>query len=67
MSPGPATPASNPPLDAGWRMAAAVLAWLAGIGLQMRQPALWPAAHYLVLLLAALVLGLAWLAMARRT
>jgi len=35
-------------------MAAAGLAWLAGIGLQMQQPALWPAAHYLALGLAAL-------------
>jgi competence protein ComEC len=31
---------------AGW-LAGGLLAWLAGIGLQLQQPALWPAAHYL--------------------
>ncbi|MCU0922520.1 MAG: DUF4131 domain-containing protein, partial [Burkholderiaceae bacterium] len=61
MSPGPATPASNPPLDAGWRMEAAALAWLAGIGWQMQQPQLWPLLHYQALLLAALLLaGVGW-------
>ena len=50
-------------------MAAASLAWLAGIGLQMQQPALWPAAHYLALALglASLVLALAWAVLAQRT
>ena len=38
-------------------MAAAALAWLAGIGLQMQQPALWPLVHYLALLFAALLLA----------
>jgi competence protein ComEC len=48
-------------------MAAASLAWLAGIGLQMQQPALWPAAHYLALWLASLVLALAWAVLAQRS
>jgi len=52
--------------DTGLRMALAVLAWLAGIGLQMQQPALWPAAHYLGLLLPAAAGGAAWLALRRR-
>jgi competence protein ComEC len=46
--------------DTGVRLAAAVLAWLAGIALQLQQPALWPMAHYLGLLVLALLLGLAW-------
>jgi predicted lysophospholipase L1 biosynthesis ABC-type transport system permease subunit len=52
--------------DTGLRIAAAVLAWLAGIGWQMQQPALWPQAHYLAMLLAALALYAAWLARPRR-
>jgi competence protein ComEC len=47
-------------------MAAAALAWLAGIGLQLQQPALWPALHYQGLLLATLLLALAWRGLARR-
>ena len=66
MSPGPATPAASPLPDTGWRMAAAALAWLAGIGLQLQQPALWPALHYQGLLLATLLLALAWRGLARR-
>jgi competence protein ComEC len=50
-------PASRSVLDAGWRIAAAALASLAGIGLQMQQPVLWPAAHYLALGLAAPLLA----------
>jgi competence protein ComEC len=38
---------------------AAALTWLAGIGVQMQRPALWPLAHYLALLLVALCLALA--------
>ena len=60
MSPGPATPASTPLRDTGLRLAAAALAWLAGIGLQLQQPALWPTAAYLLLLALALALALAW-------
>jgi hypothetical protein len=30
------------PLDPGLRNTLGVLAWLAGIGLQVQQPALWP-------------------------
>ena len=41
-------------------MAAAALAWLAGIGLQMQQPALWPALHYLALALAGIVWPPLW-------
>jgi competence protein ComEC len=37
------------PQDTGLRMASAALAWLAGIGLQMQQPLLWPLASYVVL------------------
>ena len=46
--------------DTGVRLAAAGLAWLAGIALQLQQPALWPTVVYLLLLALALVLGLAW-------
>ena len=46
--------------DTGLRMAAAALAWLLGIGLQMQQPALWPAVDYVVLMLAALSLLASW-------
>jgi len=46
--------------NTGLRLAAAALAWLAGIGLQLQQPALWPTALYLGVLALALVLGLAW-------
>jgi competence protein ComEC len=47
-------------------MAAAALAWLAGIGVQMQQPALWSTAHYLALLLVALGLAAAGRLLARR-
>ena len=53
MSPGPLR-------DTGLRLAAAGLAWLAGVALQLQQPVLWPTPHYLLLLAAALLLGLAW-------
>jgi len=46
--------------DTGLRLAAAALAWLAGIGVQLQQPALWPTAYYLLLLAIALALSLAW-------
>ncbi len=47
------------PLDTGLRLAAAGLAWLLGIGLQMQQPALWPQGVNLALVGGALgVLGL---------
>jgi competence protein ComEC len=46
--------------NTGVRLAAAALAWLAGIALQLQQPALWPTVVYLLLLALALVLGLAW-------
>lgn len=43
-------------------IAAPALAWLAGIGLQMQQPRLWPVSWYVTGLLVALALGLAgWL------
>ncbi len=49
-------------LNPGWRIALCVLAWLAGLALQMQQPRLWPAAHYgLICGLGALMLGLAGL------
>jgi competence protein ComEC len=54
------------PLDLGVRIAAAALAWLLGIGMQMQQPQLCPPEHYLALLLASLVLLLVWRALARR-
>ena len=60
MSPGIATPARSALLDTGWRIAIGMLAWLSGIGLQMRQPQLWPVAHYLAMMLAALGLAVAW-------
>jgi len=47
-------------------MAASALAWLAGIGLQMQQPALWPLVHYQALLFAALLLAGAWWTAGRR-
>jgi competence protein ComEC len=55
-----ATPARSVLLDTGWRIAIGMLAWLSGIGLQMRQPQLWPAADYLAMMLAALGLAVAW-------
>lgn len=45
----------------GW-LAAALLAWLAGVALQLQQPALWPRSHYLLLAAVSLIL----LAAARR-
>jgi competence protein ComEC len=45
----------------GLLLAAVAAAWLVGIGLQLMQPALWPAARYLTALgLAALAGALAW-------
>ena len=41
------------PLDVGVRLGAAGLAWLAGVALQMQQPALWPVPSYAGLLAAA--------------
>ena len=39
-------------------MAASALAWLAGIGLQLQQPRLWPLPGYALLVLAAPALAL---------
>jgi competence protein ComEC len=55
------------PLDTGLRMAAAALAWLLGIGLQMQQPALWPQPAYLAMAAAALLLLGGWRALAPRS
>ena len=52
------------PPDMGLRMAAAALAWLLGIGLQLQQTALWSADTYIVLTLAALPVLAAWLGLA---
>lgn len=49
--------------EAGWRIAGMALAWLAGVGMQLQQAALWPAAAYggLAAGLAGLLLALgAW-------
>lgn len=47
--------------DPGWRIASGGLAWLAGVALQLQQPALWPPLHYgLPGGLAVAVLGLGW-------
>lgn len=54
------------PLDTGLRMAAAALAWLLGIGLQMQQPALWPQPAYAAMAAAALLLVAGWRALAAR-
>ncbi|HYN58799.1 MAG TPA: DNA internalization-related competence protein ComEC/Rec2 [Rubrivivax sp.] len=51
---------------AGVRLAAAALAWLLGIGLQMQQPMLWPQGGYGALALAAVPLLLAWRGLAAR-
>ena len=68
MSPGHALPASPAPLDSGWRLALGALACLAGIGLQLQQPRLWPLPGYALLVLAALALALlaAWLSRGAR-
>jgi len=60
MSPGPAPMAANAPLDAGWRLALGLLAWLVGIGLQLQQPELWLLPAYQLLLLTGCALSLAW-------
>lgn len=54
-------------LDGGWRLALAALAWLAGIGVQLQQLALWPIAHYqgLSVLAAALLVPGAWMVLRR--
>ena len=44
----------------------ALLAWVAGVALQLQQVALWPGAVYAAMLALSLVLGLAWAALARR-
>ena len=54
------------PLDAGLRMAAAVLAWLLGIGWQLQQPVLWPPAAYAAQGAAALLLLGTWRVLAAR-
>ena len=49
------------PLDPGWRIALACLAWLAGIGLQLQQPELWPAwVDAASVGLAAILVASAW-------
>ncbi len=42
------------PAGGAWRWVALVLAWVAGIGVQLQQQALWPGAAYQVLLAAGL-------------
>jgi competence protein ComEC len=59
MSPGPASTERHAPLDTGWRLALGSVAWLAGIGVQLQQPQLWPLPAYQVMLLAALALAAA--------
>ncbi len=61
MSPGPLLQASGAPVsrrapDTGPELAAAALAWLTGVAVQLQQGALWPAAHYGALAAAALLL-----------
>ncbi len=52
---------SSAGLNPGWRIAAGGLAWLAGLGLQLQQPVLWPQAHYALGGAAALLAAaLAW-------
>src|SRR5690242_15224573 len=47
--------------DTGWRLAGLALAWIAGVALQLTEPALMPAARYLAALTAgALLLAAAW-------
>jgi hypothetical protein len=47
--------------DTGWRLAGLALAWLGGVALHLQQRSLWPAASYLVLLLAGVAaLFAAW-------
>jgi competence protein ComEC len=47
--------------DTGWRLAGLALAWLAGVALQLREPALWPLAGYGAALgLGVLGLAAAW-------
>ena len=66
MSPGRCTPASiSPPRGGALLWGAAALAWLAGIGLQLQQGALWPLAHYAAL--GAVALGLLGCAVVVRT
>ena len=48
---------SNAPAGAWWR-AAAALAWVGGVALQLQQPALWPGESYRLIVAAALA---AWL------
>ena len=60
---------TNAPAGAWWR-AAAALAWVAGVALQLQQPALWPGDSYPLIAAAALSLVLAawrirWLVAAR--
>lgn len=50
-------------IDAGWRLASMLLAWLAGAGLQLQQAALWSPATYRVLAAfgaALLLAGIVW-------
>ncbi len=44
-------------LDPGWRAALCALAWLAGLGWQLQQPALWPPAAYGACLAVAVSAG----------
>ena len=49
---------AHPAIAGAWWRAAVVLAWVAGVGLQLQQPALWDSAAYPVLAAGALA---AWL------
>jgi len=50
---GQATPmARRRRLSPGWRLAFAAAAWLAGVGWQLQQPALWPTAVHQALVAA---------------
>ena len=53
MDPARATP--DPDASGAWRRAAIALAWVAGVALQLQQPALWASAAYPLIAAAALV------------
>jgi len=44
-------------VDIGWRLAGLMLAWIAGVTLQLQQPALWALEHYIALVAAGLALS----------
>jgi competence protein ComEC len=47
---------ATPGTTQGWRIAAGGGAWLAGMALQLQQPWLWPAGHYMLVVAGALLL-----------